>query len=472
MGYVKARANGRFTALYELRPNVYRSAGTYDTAAAANDAWRDKERELRVGNFIDPAKSRVTFKTYAEQQFLPLHTAVKVNTRNNYASNCRASLIPFFGPMPLGEIMPAHIRLWVQQCQREGKSPTTIRTYKGALAAILGQAVLDRFIAINPALGVKTPQEPPRRIRALDPSSLPKLLAALPGPTSRALVELAVHTGLRWGELAELRGKDIRDDEDDEYRVYLAVERAVVDAGSVHTADGGRFHVESTTKGGHDRQVGLSVAMTDTLLDYMTRHGTGDEDLLFPYSRLHAEWEATQPSPARLTLSDMPDGLKPVRSRSGREYPHGTTNAYDIARCRCVWCRRAKADQRALRRASGVDRPAKGHHSRRGKNLTDHCPDDWFRADIWLPAVATANLGRRIVFYDLRHSHATWLAKSRKVDLITLKERMGHRKLATTERYLSASVELDHTAADALEEYMAGAESRAAARRRRRIKAV
>ena len=56
VGYVKPRANGRFTALYELRPNVYRSAGTYDAAAAADDAWRDKERELRVGNFIDPAK--------------------------------------------------------------------------------------------------------------------------------------------------------------------------------------------------------------------------------------------------------------------------------------------------------------------------------------------------------------------------------------------------------------------------------
>jgi hypothetical protein len=53
-----------------------------------------------------------------------------------------------------------------------------------------------------------------------------------------------------------------------------------------------------------------------------------------------------------------------------------------------------------------------------------------------------------------------------------LKERMWHRSILTTQRYLSASEQVDHTAPDALEAYMAGAEHRAASRRRRRIKAV
>jgi hypothetical protein len=173
----------------------------------------------------------------------------------------------------------------------------------------------------------------------------------------------------------------------------------------------------------------------------------------------------------RLTFNDMPAGPAPVVSASGHSYQHGTSHAYDIAGCRCPWCRLAKAAQRAARRAAGKDRPAVGH-SRRGKNVTDHCPDDWFRRNVWLPALSAAGFSRRVVFYDLRHSHATWLARSRTVDLITLKERMGHRSIVTTQRYLSASEEVDHSAADALEAYMVDAEQRAIGRRRRRIKAV
>ena len=164
----------------------------------------------------------------------------------------------------------------------------------------------------------------------------------------------------------------------------------------------------------------------------------------------------------------MPDDLTPVVA-NGRPYAHGTTNAYDTGRCRCEWCRLAKAVQRAQRRTEGKDRPATGH-SRRTKNLTDHCPDDWFRSSFWQPAVQAAGFQRRVVFYDLRHSHATWLARSHTVDIMKLKERMGHRSIVTTQRYLSASEEVDHTAADALETYMATATRRQATRRRSRLR--
>jgi hypothetical protein len=90
MGYEKRRRNGRWTALYELRPNVYRSAGTFDTRAEAEEAWREQERSLRMGNFVDPARARMTFARYVEEKFLPLHTGTKVNTRKNYASDLRA----------------------------------------------------------------------------------------------------------------------------------------------------------------------------------------------------------------------------------------------------------------------------------------------------------------------------------------------------------------------------------------------
>ena len=471
MGYEKRQVNGRWTGLYELRPNVYRSAGTFGTRVLARDAWQAVERDLRAGDYLDPARARWTLERYVREKFLPLHTGIKINTRKNYASDLRAHILPFFGAMPLSEIYPEHVRAWVAHLERAGRSPATIRSRKATLSTIFSRAVTDRYLRINPALGVRTPKEPPQRIRALAPADVPRLLSGLPGPVSQLLVELDLHTGLRWGELTEMRGRDVREDDADALRVYLDVQRAVVDAGTEYTLDGTRFHVESTTKGGFDRRVGLSVAMSDRLLDYMGKHRIGAEDLLFPYSRLLAEWRQAHPDPPRRSLDDMPGDLPPVLARNGREYAHGTSKAYDTAGCRCDWCRLAKTVQRAARRAQGRDRPAR-EHSRRGKNVTDHCPDDWFRDRVWKPAVVAAGFDRRVVFYDLRHSHATWLANSHTVDIMKLKERMGHRSILTTQRYLSAAEEVDHTAADALESYLATAETRSTARRRRRVRAV
>jgi hypothetical protein len=121
--------------------------------------------------------------------------------------------------------------------------------------------------------------------------------------------------------------------------------------------------------------------MTDKLVAYMDEHHIGEDDLLFPYSLLRAEWEQAHPQPLRRTLAVMPGGLPPAIAPNGRAYAHGTPNAYDTGGCRCEWCRLAKAEQRARRRAEGKDRPPTGH-SRRGKNVTDHCPDGWFRENL------------------------------------------------------------------------------------------
>ncbi len=137
---------------------------------------------------------------------------------------------------------------------------------------------------------------------------------------------------------------------------------------------------------------------------------------------------------------------------------------------RIVSAGKGRATGHAPSRGKGPAAP--NGHSRRGKNVTDHCPDDWFRESVWKPTLAAAGFSRRVVFYDLRHSHATWLANSHTVDIMKLKERMGHRSILTTQRYLSASEQVDHTAPDALEAYVASAGQRAASRRRRQIRAV
>ena len=107
----------------------------------------------------------------------------------------------------------------------------------------------------------------------------------------------------------------------------------------------------------------------------------------------------------------------------------------------------AFATYRAERRAAGKDNP-------RGTRIvhtdTDgHLPRTWFRHHIWTPATAAAQLARPVRFHDLRHAHASWLLAGG-ADIQTVKERLGHGSLRTTEKYLHTLPDTDNTALDAL----------------------
>ncbi|WP_236009919.1 tyrosine-type recombinase/integrase [Actinomadura physcomitrii] len=67
----------------------------------------------------------------------------------------------------------------------------------------------------------------------------------------------------------------------------------------------------------------------------------------------------------------------------------------------------------------------------------------------WHPARAAANLGWSPRIHDLRHAHASWLLAGG-ADLQVVKERLGHRKISTTERYLHTLPTADETALEAL----------------------
>lgn len=99
------------------------------------------------------------------------------------------------------------------------------------------------------------------------------------------------------------------------------------------------------------------------------------------------------------------------------------------------------ADYRARRRAEGHDEP----RGVRTRQTDGHLRRDWFRRQLWLPACLAA--GR---LHDLRHSHASWLLAGG-ADLQVVKERLGHRSIATTVKYLHTLPDANETALAALD---------------------
>lgn len=58
-----------------------------------------------------------------------------------------------------------------------------------------------------------------------------------------------------------------------------------------------------------------------------------------------------------------------------------------------------------------------------------------FRTKVWQPAITAAGLHGTVTFHGLRAAHASWLLAGG-ADLQVVKERLGHRQIATTQQYL------------------------------------
>jgi len=81
----------------------------------------------------------------------------------------------------------------------------SLRTLKGSLNRAARRGYLDR----NPADGLKPVPEPERDVRVLTAEEIRKLLKACPSRRWRAMVALAVTTGMRLGELVNLTWDDV-----------------------------------------------------------------------------------------------------------------------------------------------------------------------------------------------------------------------------------------------------------------------
>lgn len=191
--------------------------------------------------------------------------------------------------------------------------------------------------------------------------------------------------------------------------------------------DGKRFLVKQYPKNKRHRRLKLSTQITNKLKAYVQAKALKPDDLFF--SR-----PPRQTTDRQLSVAVDPDEMK-FTADNGRTYTHGSISAYNLAKCRCARCRSAYATYRANRRGQGKDNPRKP----RTIDWDEHLARDWFRKKIWLPTCQAAVPGLNPRVHDLRHAHASWLLAGG-AGLQVVKERLGHLKLATTEKYLHTTL--------------------------------
>ncbi|HEY1919323.1 MAG TPA: site-specific integrase [Streptosporangiaceae bacterium] len=432
MGFSRRRpgkdGRPRYTAYYCDLCGSERSAGTFPNKKDADKAWQRAEAKVAEGRLGDPSRGRQTFQTYVETTWLPNHE-VEATTRQSYTYSIYKHLMPTFGPMRMMNILPEHVRAWVTALKDSGVTPVTIKYNKVLLSAIFTTALNDQVVFIHPCKGVKTPTVAQKPRTIITPEQFGRVLDALPDDRMRLLAETKIETGLRWGELTELRPRDI-----DFATRMLTVSRAVVEVNAKFHPRGGRFLVKDYPKDREYRRIKLTSRIAAKLQVYVHQHDLADDDLIF-----------SMPTPVPvLTVLPNPDQLgRTEPNAGGRTYQHGTLSAYTAGSCRCVHCKNAFAQYRARRRAAGKDDP----RTPRSRDTDGHIPRDWFRNQIWRPALAEAGV-TAIRPHGLRHAHASWLLAGG-ADLQSVKERLGHASIVTTEKYLHTLPDADDSTLDA-----------------------
>jgi integrase len=292
----------------------------------------------------------------------------------------------------------------------------------------------DELIIVHPCHRVSADPVPEKPRRIVTGAQFDVLYKALPCADAQLLVETAIESGLRWGELTELRVRDL----DFRSRI-VTVSRAVVEVPKELNPAGGRFHVKEYPKDEQYRRFKLSEQIVRKLKAHVAAEDLRQGDLFF------ARRGACSPRPRSKAPQSENLGMTEP-NEAGRQYRHGSLTAYNAAKCRCQHCKNAYAVYRATRRANGKDNP----RTPRTSDIDEHVPNNWFRDRWWNPARKSADLGFTVRIHNLRHAHASWVLAGC-ASLQVVKERLGHARISTTEKYLHTLDDADETALDAFD---------------------
>src|SRR5215216_6101354 len=183
---------------------------------------------------------------------------VRTTTHERYEQIARKHITPVLGDIKLKDITAAHVR-GLYKDKLQSLSPRTVQYIHVTLHKALKEAVRDGLLPRNATEAVKPPQVRREEIHPLTPEQVKTLLEAARGDRLEALYVLAVHAGLRQGELLGLRWEDVDLDEG-----TLQVRRTLT------TAKGGPVLSAPKTKGSK-RSVKLSESAIDALSSHLQR---------------------------------------------------------------------------------------------------------------------------------------------------------------------------------------------------------
>src|SRR3954453_17777019 len=259
----RSRRGSRGRCRWSLRPwrEVWRWGRRSATGQGAT--WLKQTSAIVTQTWTAPERGRVTVEAWAEQ-WLAAQTGLKPSTLYRYRSLLRVQLLPRWGQHCVADVTHAEVAAWMAELVGSGPAPATVRQGHRGRALILTLAVRDGRI----------PRPPPpvshclARARRTEPRFLTReeveRLADAAGEYGD-VVRLLAYTGLRFGEMAALRVRQV-----DFLRKRLTVAESATEVGGTVEYGAPKTHQQRT------------VPIPSILVEPLSRRcqGKGPDDLV------------------------------------------------------------------------------------------------------------------------------------------------------------------------------------------------
>lgn len=277
-GFIRQLPSKRFQASY-IGPDLVRHKApmTFSTRMDA-EGWLTRERrKIELDNWEPPALAVAEAKakaiTLGEYAAIWIEQRnIKPRTRSAYNDILRLHIKPLLGNIALKNLTGESVRAWYASLGTA--HPRRNSHAYGLLHAVCVTAVNDGLLPSNPCTlrGVMNPPAKRKPI-ILDVPEVASLAEAIRPVRLKALILISAWCGLRWGEVSELRRRDVG-----EGCQVLHVDRAVTRRDKVYRVD--------TPKSGKGRVIVIPPHIRPDIEAHLKSHvQPGRDSLLFPAAR-------------------------------------------------------------------------------------------------------------------------------------------------------------------------------------------
>lgn len=225
--------------------------------------------EMNGGIYLEP--NRTTMAAFLDKWLDHMASQISPHSHERYSEIAKKNLVPLIGSVMLTKLQPIQISTAYSDAltsgRRNGKgglSARTVHHMHRILKQALGKAVKWQLLARNPADAVDPPKVERRHLDTYDMAQTAALIEGMRPTRMFTPTILAVLCGLRRGEIAALRWRN----------VDLAIGQIAVVESAEQTKAGVRY---KEPKGGRTRTVALSATVTKELRAHRLRQA---EELL------------------------------------------------------------------------------------------------------------------------------------------------------------------------------------------------
>jgi integrase len=195
------RGNGEGSITRHKKSGLFMARYTVETPAGPKrKTIYGKERKEVAEKLADALSDRnkgivfddenMSVGEYLDAWLKGLTGSVRQSTFDGYEIAVRVHIKPHLGRLKLRKLTPAHVASFYQDKLAAGSAPASVNK-----------------LHITEAM--KAPRPASEEMRTLSPAQVLRLLSAASGERLEALYVLAVHTGMRQGELLALKWADV-----------------------------------------------------------------------------------------------------------------------------------------------------------------------------------------------------------------------------------------------------------------------